>query len=186
MGKCWCSSVRHWLYSQIGEQKIVTFQNRQGKNRGIWLLGRADFFVIKCIWIRISRAIKTKIKSPNLIQMLVMGLTENSSAKYHLNPLVPVITPFLWGLLWEKVIASQTVANDKYQLRGVGGLDGVTRGIPGICIIRGWLPSSNFKGDEDKNQQRFCLSLTQAIWTEGLRWPSPSTQHGQGHFHCCL
>lgn len=44
-------------------------------------------------------------------------------------------------------------------------------------LLGGWLPLTDIKGDEDKDYQFICLSLTQAVWTEGLRQWSPRTGH---------
>lgn len=47
-------------HSQILEYKVVMFQNSQGKDREIWLLGKAELFAIKCMCVRISRTKKIK------------------------------------------------------------------------------------------------------------------------------
>lgn len=41
----------------------MTFQNSQGKDRGIWLLGKAELFAVKCIRVRIFRTTKQKMQN---------------------------------------------------------------------------------------------------------------------------
>lgn len=119
--------------------------------------------------------------------MLVMCLTENTSAKHHLNPLVLTMSPFLCGLLWEKFIASDSdkwqmlVANRMAQEVYMGSQEEFWEYTLLVGGDSHWL---TLKGMKIRISNAFVWVSYKQYGQKRQR--SPSTQHRWGHFHCCL
>lgn len=101
-------------------------------------------FFIKCIWIRISRRRKIKIKNPNPIQknpkprMLVM-IDRKRFSKIPSEPSCPDNQPISLRAAMEKIhcIRQWQMTNVGCKKHGPGDLHGVTREILGIQVIGG-------------------------------------------------